>query len=250
VVQLRADPGDYWHFNSNQAVFAAGSPGFFSVKANSPGANLAHEIGHFWTSGSGPAANFLREGWATYVESLALEREYGIDTARLFWKQHARHYFDRYDGKMSMWESGNQTNLNYDKGSWVFRMLEVAVGAKAFQQAMTDFSRRSLAGAADWETLADCFQRQNVPDFDARQFLLPWLKEKRAPRLSVQTQGRTVTIVQSGPLFVLPLTLEGATSNGTERHLVWLRDSKTEVQFAGEVSGVRIDPDQVLLLAP
>jgi len=115
---------------------------------------------------------------------------------------------------------------------------------------MTDFSRRSLAGAAGWETLADCVQKQNVPHFDARQFLLPWLKEKRAPRLSVQTQGRTVTIVQSGPLFVLPLTLEGATPKGTERHLVWIRDSKTEVQFAGEVSGVRIDPDQVLLLAP
>jgi hypothetical protein len=48
---------------------------------------------------------------------------------------------------------------------------------------------------------------------------------------------------------VLPLTLEGATSNGTERHLVWIRDSKTEVQFADDVSGVRIDPDEVLLLA-
>ena len=77
IVQLRADQGNYWHFNSNQAVFAAGSPGFVSVKDKNPGANLGHEIGHFWTRGSGPAANFLREGWATYVESLVLEREYG-----------------------------------------------------------------------------------------------------------------------------------------------------------------------------
>ena len=248
VVQLRADPGDYWHFNSNQAVFAAGSPGFFSVKDEHPGANLAHEIGHFWTSGSGPAANFLREGWATYVESLALEREYGTDTVRLFWKQHARNYFDHYDGRMALWESGNETNLNYDKGSWVFRMLEAAVGTKAFQQAMTDYSSRSLAGAADWETLVDCFQKQSVPDFDARQFLMPWLKEKRAPRLTAQTQGRTVTIVQAGPAFVLPVTLEADTSQGVERHLVWIRDSKTDIQFADAVSAVRIDPDEVLLL--
>ena len=77
IVQLRADRGNYWHFNWNQAVFAAGSPGFVSVKEKNPGANLGHEIGHFWTRGSGPAANFLREGWATYVESLVLEREYG-----------------------------------------------------------------------------------------------------------------------------------------------------------------------------
>ena len=74
------------------------------------------------------------------MESLALEREYGIDTAKLFWKQHARNYFDRYDGRMAIWASGNETNLNYDKGSWIFRMLEGAVGSKAFQQAMTDFS--------------------------------------------------------------------------------------------------------------
>ena len=105
-------------------------PDFSRSKTNNPGANLAHEIGHFWTSGSGPAANFLREGWATYVESLALEREYGTDTAKLFWKQHARKYFDHYDGRMALWESGNETNLNYDKGSWVFRMLEVAVGTQ------------------------------------------------------------------------------------------------------------------------
>lgn len=165
VVQLRADPGNYWHFNSNQAVFAAGSPGFVSVKEKNPGANLGHEIGHFWTRGSGPAANFLREGWATYVESLVLEREYGRDTSTLFWKQHARSYFDHYDGKLSLWDSGNETNLNYDKGAWVFRMLEVV------------------------------------------------------------------------------------TPQGIERHRVWVRESKTKVQFAGVVSEVRIDPDEVLLLA-
>lgn len=150
---------------------------------------------------------------------------------------------------MSIWDSGNATNLNYDKGSWVFRMLEEAVGSMLFQKAMTDFSRRSIAGAADWETLADCFQQQNVPDFNARQFLLPWLKEKRVPRLVAEAEGRTVTIVQKGPNYVLPVTLEGVIPQGTERRRVWVRESKTKVQFAGVVSEVRIDPDEVLLLA-
>lgn len=249
VVQLRADQGNYWHFNSNQAVFAAGSPGFVSVKERDPAAKLGHEIGHFWTNGSGPAANFLREGWATYVESLVLEQEFGHDTAALFWKQHARAYFDHYDGRMSIWNSGNETDLNYDKGSWIFRMLEAAVGTEKFQKAMTEFSKRSLAGSADWETLADCLERQKAPDFDARQFLLPWLKEKRAPRLTAQADGRTVTIVQAGPAFILPVTVEGTTSKGTERHIVWIRDSQTKVQFTEVVSGVRIDPDGLLLLA-
>jgi hypothetical protein len=248
VVQLRGDPGDYWHFSSNQGVFVAGSPGYFAVQSENPSAQLGHEVGHNWTRGAGPAANFLREGWATYVESLVLEREFGTDVAARFWKLQTRLYFAAYDGKAAMWNSGNASDLNYRKGSWVFRMLEEAVGREAFGRAMTDFSHRSLAGSAGWETLADCFQRQNVPEFDARAFLLPWLKEKGSPHLTAEVTGQTVTITQEGPDFVLPVTVEGTTDRGAERHRVWIRGTKTEVQFAGLVSGVRIDPDEVLLL--
>ncbi|MCU1236105.1 MAG: hypothetical protein JWP63_4072, partial [Candidatus Solibacter sp.] len=45
------------------------------------------------------------------------------------------------------------------------------------------------------------------------------------------------------------VTVEGTTSKGTERHIVWIRDSRTKVQFTEVVSGVRIDPDGLLLLA-
>lgn len=248
VVQLRGDPGNYWHFNSNQAVFAAGSPGFFSSTDKNPGANLAHEIGHFWTQGSGPIANFLREGWATYVESLVLEHEFGHEVAERFWKHHARNYFEHYDGKLAIWDSGNQSNLNYDKGVWIFRMLEQSVGSSGFQKAMAEFSKSSLAGAADWETFVECLQKQQVPDFDARQFLLPWLKEKRAPDLKTLVEEDKVTIIQTGPLFALPITLEVTMTNGTRRKRVWIKESKTVVQFDGPVSKVTIDPDQVLLL--
>jgi hypothetical protein len=246
VVELRLGKDNY--FTSNQAIFAEGPSGLLSVKENNPGATLGHEIGHFWTEGMGPAANFLREGWATYVESLVLEQEFGRDTVGLFWKQHARAYFTDYDGKQSMLGSGNSNNLNYDKGSWVFRMLEEAVGAEAFQKAMAEYSRRSLAGDANWETLADCFQHRNVPDFDARQFLLPWLNQKTAPRLTAQADGHTVTISQSHPGFVLPVTIEGTTAAGPERHRVWIRGSGATVQFTGVVTEVRVDPEELLLL--
>jgi hypothetical protein len=249
VVQLRGDRGDRWHFNSNQGVFAAGSPGYFSVKEKDPSANLAHEIGHFWTNGSGPAANFLREGWATYVEGLALADEFGVETARLFWRQHARKYFDHYDGKMAIWESGNGTDLNYDKGSWIFRMIEEAVGREAFDRALTEFSRSSLGGSAGWEVLADALERQHVAEFDARAFLLPWLKEKSAPQFGIEITGDTVRVVQQGPIFALPVTVEATTSKGPERRLVWIRERAAEVRFSEAVSGARIDPDGELLIA-
>jgi len=129
-------------------------------------AHLGHEIGHIWTNGAGPAANFLREGWARYVESLVLEHEFGLETERRFWRENAQRYFKNYDGRRSILTETFNSDLHYDKGSWIFRMLEEAVGAEAFRKAMTDYSRRSLSGSATWETLAECFQRAK-PDFDA-----------------------------------------------------------------------------------
>jgi hypothetical protein len=86
------------------------------------------------------------------------------------------------------------------------------------------------------------------PGFDAAEFLTPWLKEKQAPRLRTEQEGRRVTIVQDGPAFVLPVTLEATTSQGTERRRVWIRGSRTEVEFTEPVSAVRIDPDEELLI--
>jgi hypothetical protein len=248
IVELRANPGNHWHFNSNQAAFAAGSPGHFSVNGDKPSASLAHEIGHFWTRGAGPAANFLREGWATYVESLALEQEFGPTTSAAFWKHQARSYFELYEGKAAMLGSSNSSNLNYHKGGWVFRMLEEAAGREGFQKAMAEYSRRSLAGEAEWDTLADCFQKQNGVDFDVRQFLLPWLQEKTAPQLTATVNGRSVTVSQQGPQFILPVTLQATTATGVERKRVWLRGDKATIEFTDSVSSVRIDPDEWLLL--
>ena len=249
VVQARADEGNNWHFSSNQAVFAAGSPGLLSLNhGRVPAAPFGHEVSHQWTQGAGAAANLLREGWATYVESLVLEREFGPGAARHFWDWHALGYFMQYDGKAKLVEDENNSGIAYFKGPWVFRMLEEAVGSEAFQRAMAEFSRRSLAGAATWETLAECFQEQKVKDFDARAFLLPWLNEKSAPHLTSQIDGQTVTIRQSEPYFILPVTIEAETPQGTGRHRVWINGSETAVQFAADVSGIRIDPDELLLL--
>ena len=244
VIQLRARKGN-GYFASNQGIFIGGSPGSLSMKDGYIAASLGHEVSHLWTQGSGPMANFLREGWATYAESLVVEMEFGRDTLQRFWRQEAREYFDNYDGKASMWGSGNGSNLNYGKGGWMFRMLEEAVGRESFEKGMAEFSRRSLAGSSDFETLVECFRR---PDFDAAEFLLPWAKEKRTPRLRTQVDGRTVTIFEDGPVFALPVTLEGKTAQGSERKRVWIRGNQTEVLFTDAVADVRIDPDEVLLL--
>jgi hypothetical protein len=249
VAQARSwsdNPG--WRFASNQVVVAAGVPGVVSMKSPFPNAGLGHEIAHFWTQGAtGPAANFLREGWAVWAESIILESEFGPESIQDFWKQRAAMYFAGFDGKASLMDDESNSGMAYFKGPWLFHMLQDAMGEDGFRKAMTEYSRRSLAPAG-WETLAECAQRYAPPDFNARAFLLPWLAGKSAPHLTAKTDGRIVTIGQEPADFVLPVVVEAATAQGPERHRIWIKGSETTITFSGDPSDVRIDPDGSLLL--
>lgn len=248
IVQARSIQGNGWLFASNQVVVAGGWPRIFSTKDGFPRAFLGHEIGHLWTNGSGPAANFLGEGWATYVESLVLANEFGANTVKKFWKKEAEAYFGNYDGKVSILEDEINGGVSYSKGAWVFRMLNEAVGEEAFRKAMTEYSSRSLAQAAGWDVLAECFQRRGVQGFGARAFLTPWLKEKSAPRLTAEANGDHVILHEAGPLFVLPITIEATTPKGIELRTAWINGERTVLRFDGDVSNPKVDPDGLLLL--
>jgi hypothetical protein len=250
VVQARSwkdNPG--WRFASNQIVVAAAKPGVISMKAPVSAAPMGHEIAHFWTIGAtGPAANFLREGWAVWAEKLILENEFGPEAVKEFWKMKATMYFLGQDGNGSLMGDEDNSGLNYVKGPWVFHMLEGALGRDGFDKAIADYSRRTFRGGGGWEALAECAQRYGPPDFDARAFLLPWLAGKSAPHLTSAINGHTVTIRQEPPDFVLPVVVEASTAGGAERHRIWVKGAETSVMFAGNPTDVQIDPDGLLLL--
>jgi len=249
VVEARSKEGNGWHFAANQIVVAAGWPQVFSIRGNRPHASLGHEIAHLWTDGAGPAANFLREGWATYAETFTLEKEYGAAAVRAFWKYQSDDYFRQFDGKAAIVHDDSNSGIAYPKGSWIFRMLEDALGTPAFQKTITEFSRRSLAHAGGgWELLAECAQHNAPADFDANAFLRPWVEEKSAPRLTAQADGSKVTVRQEAPFFSIPVTIEASTTSGTERKRVWIKGAETAVEFSSAVASPRIDPDGLLLV--
>ena len=245
IVQLRGNPQQSFH--SNQASFAAATYPLLPGREDAV-ATLGHEIAHAWTEGSGPAATFLREGWARYAESLVFEHDFGTEGADAFRKKRAEYYFKVFDGKAPMWNAPGSWDLSYEKGLWIFHMLEEIAGAQKFNAAVTLYSKRSLAGESTWETLADCFDRQNILEFHAREFLLPWLKESSAPRLEAHAEGNKVVVTQRGPLYALPLTVEAVVAGSPVRRTLWIRDASTEIVFGGEVSSVKLDPDGWLLL--
>jgi hypothetical protein len=167
---------------------------------------------------------------------------------KTFWKYWADDYLRQYDGKASLLEDENNRGVAYAKGAWVFRMLEDAMGSDAFQKAIAEYSRSSLAHPSGWDVLAALAQRYAPPDFDARSFLLPWLAGKRAPHLTAEASGHNVTIRHDPPGFFLPVTIEASTAQGMERHRVWIKGSETVASFSGDPSDVRIDPGGSLLL--
>src|SRR6185437_7854305 len=187
-------------------------------------------------------------GWATFAESLILDARFGPSTVDTFWSYQSADYFRDLDGKASLIEDENNGRIAYSKGAWVFRMLEEAVGAEAFQKAIAEYSRRSLEHPAGWEVLADCVQANAPKGFDARAFLLPWLTGKSAPHLIAETSGRTVTIHQDAAYFDLPVTIEASTAHGPERHEVWSKSAQASVDFADVPTIVIVDLDRALLL--
>jgi aminopeptidase N len=192
--------------------------------------------------------DFLSEGWAVWAESAIVENEFGAETAKEFWKYRANMYFLAYDGKASLLEDEGNAGVAYMKGPWLFHMLENTMGKIGFQQAIAEYSSRSLVSPGGWDLLAECAQRHAPADFDARSFLRPWLTEKRAPHLTTQIAGRAVTIHQEPSVFEFPLVIEASTTQGPERRRVWIKGPETVVTFSGDVSDVKIDPDESLLL--
>jgi hypothetical protein len=246
VAQGRARGGKGWHFASNQTLVAAGSGGRMIRDDEQVSAGFGHEVAHLWTQGAGPATNFLQEGWATFVETALLRARFGEEARRRYLRRCAEWYFAELDGKVAIVADHGNGGVSYAKGAWVFAMLEEIMGAKAFDQAMTEFSRRSLERAAPWEVLLECLNRHS--ERDLRGFLVPWLEQASAPRLATRIADGKVIVVQTGPRFELPVDVEAETAAGRERRRVWIEGAETTVQFGAAVRGAVVDPDGRLLL--
>lgn len=250
VAQGRSRSGGGWHYTSNQLVVAGLQGGPLVQHTGEPRAYFGHEVAHLWTQGAGPAANFLQEGWATFVEGLILREKFGPATVDRFWKSQADAYFSRQDGKASILQDPQNEGVAYSKGSWIFAMLEHLMGSDRFNQAMADFSRRSLERAAGLEDFVASLQRvtPSIDGLDLKAFVMPWLTEKLAPRLSTRIDGAAVVITQSGPFFPLLLELEIQTESGKQRRKVLVSERETIVQVGPGLRSAVFDPDHKLLL--
>jgi len=260
AVESRLVKGAGFTVRMNNAVVSGDNVRLLDEPILGPSANFAHEVAHGWTmDSSGPAANFLQEGWATFCESLVLGDIYGPTAAAAVWERLSTAYFggqDRagflggFEGRQSLLGDPDNGRIHYYKGSWIFRMLDEVLGDSVFDHGMRTFVRHAGYGPNGYqEFIADMSAAANR---DVSPLVMPWLTEKYVPDVDAVVSGSSVIVTQSQPTrpFDLPLDIELTTPHGVVRRAVHLttKADTIDVSALGGVSDARIDPDHHFLL--
>jgi hypothetical protein len=222
---------------------------------------FGHETGHAWTmNATGFGSNFLREGWATFVESVLLKTLYTPDDERAFWEQQRNGYMvgaDRagfaggFEGTQSILANYDNGRIHYRKGSWIFASGNYVMGDSLFNRAMRLFIQDMGNGPRGYEELIAAWS--TVAGRDMTSFVMPWLTSKYIPDVDGRVEnGRLiVTQRQPGELFDLPnLAIDVITPSGTIRKTMRVRHRADTLVLdgIGAASDVRVDPDHHFLM--
>lgn len=258
VVEERGIGESGFRYRANDLVVSGAGGGKLLIvpqdsAASAPNAPLAHEVSHGWTmQASGPAANTLREGWATFCEWLYVGKEYGDDVERDIWETAHNYYLlGGHDGVRSILGNPGNGSIHYVKGAWIFHMLEEVMGQSRFDRGMRDYIEIPRNQPAGYEQFIVAMS--HAEGHDMTSFVMPWLSGKYIPNIDAQIDGLKVIFTQTQPdvTFDLPLDVMLTMSSGKtiERSVQMSAHSATlDVSDLGAVTAVRIDPNHEFLL--
>jgi hypothetical protein len=258
VVEERGIGESGFRYRANDLVVSGAGGGKVLLSprdsaASEPNAPFPHEVSHGWTmQATGPAANTLREGWATYCEWLFIGNEYGDDVERDIWETAHNYYLlGWHDGVRSILGSPGNGSIHYVKGAWIFHMLEEVMGQSRFDQGMREYVEIPRNQPAGYEQFIAAMSRAEGHDMSS--FVMPWLSGKYIPDIEARVDGANVVLTQVQPdeVFDLPLDLALTTSGRrtVERTAHLTQRSQTlNVADLGTVTGVSIDPHHEFLL--
>jgi aminopeptidase N len=220
---------------------------------------ISHELGHQWWGDMITCADFghiwLNEGFATWSEAYWIEQASGWST-----------YMAYMDGAAYMGsgtiivEDPNDfwgifdSNLSYNKASWVVHMLRGALGDDAFFQALKDYRAEYIYSSATTEQFRDAVEQSSGVELD--DFFQQWIYGEYFPvyRSGWGQTGSELTVqieqVQTNTdLFHMPITLRVTTDVETTDLIVdnSLIDETYSFTVNGTVTSVQVDPDGWIL---
>src|SRR5262249_37696575 len=214
---------------------------------------VAHELGHQWWGDMVTCRDFhhiwVNEGFATFMESIWAESQGGPAA------YHADLQLNKYYGPGTVWVPDDQdegrifdSNLSYNKGSWVLNMLRHVLGDATFFDAMLQYRATNLYSTGTTEVFrAAC---EAVSGRDLTKFFQQWVYDERYPvyhptwASHAAGGGYDVTLTleqrQSWQLFTMPVDVRVTTTAGP-------RDFVLPDSLASQVFTLHVDAQPTAL---
>ncbi|PTL83475.1 M1 family aminopeptidase [Vitiosangium sp. GDMCC 1.1324] len=215
-------------------------------RANAAFLVTAHEAAHQWwgnllVPGKGPGGDILSEATSHYSMLKLMEQVKGthvrMETAKRLEERYAKGR--RVDGERPLVKNDGSregdVTAKYDKGGWVFWMLEDLMGREACHKGIQAFIRK-YQGNADHPVVEDFVEhmRAFAPDaaaYDA--FVKQWFFEVNVPEYRL-SEG---TVTKEGAEWVTTVTLENVGTGRMPVEVAAVRGERFVEQKDKEATG-------------
>lgn len=231
-----------------------------------------HEMAHSWFGDHVVCRDFahswLKESWATYVETVWIEEHLGKDAADYDLYCNAESYFHEHDDRykrpivtrryQSSWDLFDM-HL-YPGGAWRLHMLRRELGEAAFWEAVSTYLRRHGRGTAETDDFRRALEERSGRSLG--RFFDQWLLGPGFPELEVKaTHDAAQKVVRIAvdqkqidaaagiPCFSFELDVL-VDDGGTMRRrtlLVEKPHAELVIDAANDPSAIVLDPDYRLL---
>lgn len=225
---------------------------------------IAHEVAHQWFGNSVTESDWhhvwLSEGFATYLTSVYMEKNYGKELLAEEMKGDRDQVIRYYMKSPRPVIDTTITNLmrllspnSYQKGSWVLHMLRNELGDEIFWKGMRSYYekyRNKNALSVDFEEVMEEVSGKNLSGFFYQWLYIAGQPElKISAALSNRTGNTEITIEQKQEfLYRFPLDLLIDSQEGKIRKNIEVSERVTKLTLkTGEIKNLTVDPEVNLL---
>jgi len=232
---------------------------------------VAHEAAHQWygdwVTCSDWCHAWINEAWATYLQSLYVEKTRGADFMR--WEMRAREveYFDEDETEYRrpivdreyVWPHDVFDHTTYRKGASMLHELRYVMGDDSFFRGTAEFLRRHAKACADTDDMRKAMEAVSglqLEEFFEQAFLKPgypefhveygWDDAAKTATLRVKQEQDTS---DGTPVFKLPCDVVFYVGGARKKFRVTLDSAEQSVVFSLDArpSVVEFDPERWLL---
>jgi|WetSurMetagenome_2_1015567.scaffolds.fasta_scaffold13338_2 hypothetical protein len=199
---------------------------------------------------------WIKEGFTNFLSFNYLDFK---DNKKEFWIKQKRYYINAYNQFTEPLSALTSTSMPtywtaYQKGPWVYRMIESIIGEDNFKKAMLQFVKMNNQVLADTREYFSIFE--NISGKDLSRFEDQWLNRKENPVLRIENsissignkEQVNIKIVQEGKLFKYPLDVEIITKKNVIHKVIWVDSAENEFVFPidSKLITINYDPDAKL----